>query len=216
MIEIWKYEKALKYEIFVKEEYQQAKEIIKQANLIFDIGSHIGFFSEWCLSLNPQVKIFAFEPMPLLFETMKERLSLYQNQIHFFNYGISSKTEKIPFFFNAQKTMQSSRFSSFLNPQGEKTEVNMMTLSQILEEYQISQINLLKMDIEGMEFEVFESRNESLFEHINAMIIEIHCFDKEKEEKSKWLQKWLPQFFSRVLFTPKEYDKRIGLFFCEK
>ena len=154
--------------------------------------------------------------MPLLFETMKERLSLYQNQIHFFNYGISSKTEKIPFFFNAQKTMQSSRFSSFLNPQGEKTEVNMMTLSQILEEYQISQINLLKMDIEGMEFEVFESRKESLFEHINAMIIEIHCFDKEKEEKSKWLQQWLPQFFSRVLFTPKEYDKRIGLFFCEK
>ena len=216
MIEIWKYEKALQYEIFVKEEYQQAKEIIKHANLIFDIGSHIGLFSEWCLSLNPQVEIFAFEPMPLLFETMEERLSSYQNQIHFFNYGISSKTERIPFFFNSQKTMQSSKFSSFLNPQGEKIEVNMISFSQILEEYQISQIDLIKMDIEGMEFEVLESRKESLFEHINAMIIEIHCFDTEKEEKSEWLQQWLPHFFSKVLFTPNEYDKRIGLLFCEK
>ena len=108
-------------------------------------------FSEWCLSLNPQVEIFAFEPMPLLFETMEERLSSYQNQIHFFNYGICSKTERIPFFFNSQKTMQSSKFSSFLNPQGEKIEVNMISFSQILEEYQISQIDLIKMDIEGFE-----------------------------------------------------------------
>lgn len=216
MIEIWKYEKALQYEIFVKEEYQQAKEIIKHANLIFDLGSHIGFFSEWCLSLNPQVEIFSFEPMPLLFETMEERLSSYQNQIHFFNYGISSKTEKIPFSFNSQKTMQSSKFSSFLNPQGEKIEVNMISLSQILEEYQISQIDLIKMDIEGMEFEVLESRWKEIFEKIHAMIIEVHCFDQEKEKKSEWLQQWLPHFFSKVLFTPNEYDKRIGLLFCEK
>ena len=112
--QLGKYEKALQYEIFVKEEYQQAKEIIKHANLIFDIGSHIGFFSEWCLSLNPQVKIFAFEPMPLLFETMKERLSLYQNQIHFFNYGISSKTEKIPFSSILKKLCNQVNFPHFL------------------------------------------------------------------------------------------------------
>lgn len=112
--------------------------------------------------------------------------------------------------------MQSSKFSSFLNPQGEKIEVNMISFSQILEEYQISQIDLIKMDIEGMELEVLESRKESLFDHINTMIIEIHCFDREKEEKSEWLQQWLPQFFSKVLFTPNEYDKRIGLLFCEK
>jgi hypothetical protein len=32
-----KYEKALEYEIFVKEEYGFAKEVIKKANCIFDI-----------------------------------------------------------------------------------------------------------------------------------------------------------------------------------
>jgi hypothetical protein len=34
---ILKYEKALEYEIFVKEEYGFAKEVIQKANCIFDI-----------------------------------------------------------------------------------------------------------------------------------------------------------------------------------
>lgn len=47
-----KYNKALEYEIFVKKEYSFADEAIKQAKIIFDIGGHIGLFSEYCLSIN--------------------------------------------------------------------------------------------------------------------------------------------------------------------
>lgn len=211
-----KYEKALQYEIFVKEEYQQAKEMIKQAKMIFDIGSHIGLFSEWCLSLNSQVKIFAFEPVPVLYEQMKKRLAPYEDQLHLFPQGIGTQIEKTAFFFNAQKTMQSSKYSSFLNPHGEKIEVSMTTLPHILEKYSLDTIDLLKMDVEGMEFEVLESRWKELFEKIQAMIIEIHCFDPEKEKKSEKIQSDLSSFFSKIFFTPNPYDHRIGLLFCEK
>ena len=40
-----KYEKALEYEIFIKEEYGFAKEKIQEAECIFDIWWHKWFFS---------------------------------------------------------------------------------------------------------------------------------------------------------------------------
>jgi hypothetical protein len=46
-----KHDQALRYEIFEKEEYSCAKQAIQRAKVIFDIGGHLGYFSEWCRSL---------------------------------------------------------------------------------------------------------------------------------------------------------------------
>lgn len=48
-----KYDQALEYEIFIKKEYAFADYFIQNANLIFDIGGHRGYFSKYCLSINP-------------------------------------------------------------------------------------------------------------------------------------------------------------------
>lgn len=82
------YNRALEYEIFMKEEYGFAKEQIRTAKVIFDIGGHIGLFSQWCLQLNPQAQIFFFEPFPQHLEQAKERLKVFAPQVKFFPYAM--------------------------------------------------------------------------------------------------------------------------------
>lgn len=77
------YNQALKYEIFIKEEYACAKTLIKSAKIIFDIGGHVGLFSEWCLKLNPQAEIHYFEPFEKLVQEAKARLQTFSSQIIF-------------------------------------------------------------------------------------------------------------------------------------
>ncbi len=77
------YNQALKYEIFVKEEYACVKPLIPSAKTIFDIGGHIGLFSERCLGLNPQVQIHYFEPFESLVHEAKIRLQSFASQIIF-------------------------------------------------------------------------------------------------------------------------------------
>jgi FkbM family methyltransferase len=67
---------------------------------------------------------------------------------------------------NEEKTMQSSKYSSFLNSKGKSIKVAMRTLEGYLREQNLDYIDLVKMDIEGMEFEVLESWDDELFEKI--------------------------------------------------
>jgi FkbM family methyltransferase len=54
--------------------------------------------------------------------------------------------------------MQSSKYSSFLNTKGREVKSEFITLEKYLKENSITKIDVLKMDIEGMEFEVLSSR----------------------------------------------------------
>lgn len=78
-----RYDQALRYEIFQKGEYLLAKDALLKSEWIFDIGSHLGFFAEWCRSLGSQAEIFCFEPLVELQEAAQQRLE-HDKKIRFF------------------------------------------------------------------------------------------------------------------------------------
>ena len=62
--------------------------------------------------------------------------------------GIGSKFENSTILFNEEKTMQSSKYSSFLNKNGKEINVGFITLKDYLRDNNIDKIDVLKMDIE--------------------------------------------------------------------
>ena len=110
-----KYERALEYEIFKKREYGFAKNEIENAECIFDIWWHIWYFSKRCRSLNSNAKIYYFEPIGEFYNKAKNLLWNDKNII-LNNLWIASKSENWTILLNKEKTMQSSKYSSFLNP----------------------------------------------------------------------------------------------------
>ena len=204
-----KYQKALEYEIFVKEEYWFAKEKIKQANCIFDIWGHVGYFSKRVRSLNTHTKIHYFEPFDELYLEAKENI-WWDVDIVLNNFWIAWKTGDWELFFNDKKTMQSSKFISFLNPWRASRSVNFLSLSEYIEKQKITSIDVLKMDIEGMEFEVLDSfKNE--WSIIHSMIIEIHLLNEELKSRWNLINQKLKDNFSFVEIKPSWYSENIFL-----
>ena len=180
-----KYEKALEYEIFKKKEYGFAKNEIENAECIFDIWWHIWYFSKRCRSLNSNAKIHYFEPIGEFYNKAKNLLWNGKNII-LNNLWIASKSENWTILLNKEKTMQSSKYSSFLNPSWEESQVKFTTLKEYLHQNNIDKIDVLKMDIEWMEFEVLKSRGDFERKKIENLIVEIHILNKEME--SEWIQ----------------------------
>ena len=54
-------------------EYMLLSKIIPKAKIIFDIGANIGDWTNECLVLNPDAKIFAFEASPQTAKTFLAR-----------------------------------------------------------------------------------------------------------------------------------------------
>ncbi len=207
-----KYDKALEYEIFIKKEYSFADEVIKQAKIVFDIGGHIGLFSQYCYSLNPWCEIHYFEPIPELYNQAKEQLK--NQNIVLNNIGISAQTGQQRIYFNSQKTMQSSIFNqTFLNPTGEERVVQMQNIEEYCVRQNISCIDLLKLDVEGMEYEILESFSDEFLQKIQALLLEFHIFSPEMETKLNDLEKKLSQkFIIKQIINP--YSSLLWYLFC--
>ncbi len=205
-----KYEKALEYEIFIKEEYGFAKEKIQNAECIFDIWWHKWLFSKRCKNINPNAEIHYFEPVEEFYNKAKETLWNDKNII-LNNYWISSKTESWTILLNQEKTMQSSKYTSFLNPKWSDIVVNFITLKDYLDLKNIDKIDVLKMDIEWMEFEVLSSRTDFERWKINNLITEIHLLNGKMI--SEWNQIFIKikNMFRNIKIIKSSYSNEIFL-----
>lgn len=205
-----KYNKALEYEIFVKEEYGFAKEKIKKANCIFDIWWHVWYFSEWCRKYNKTAKIYYYEPISELYDLAFEKLHHDKNVI-LNNFWVSEKTEEWILLFDGIKTMQSSKFSSFLNQKWEAKKVKFLSFNDIVDGYWFPLIDLVKIDIEWMEFDVLSSLSFENRKKIGSLIIEVHLLNDEFNERWNNLYSNLKEKFSHVELIPSWYTEKIFL-----
>ena len=210
-----KYENALKYEIFEKGEYDFAKNEIQNAKCIFDIWWHIWYFSKRCKSLNPNVEIHYFEPIEEFYNKAKNLLWNDKNII-LNNLWISPKSENWTILLNEKMTMQSSKYSSFLNPNWKKINVKFITLKEYLQKNNIENVDVLKMDIEWMEFEVLSSWWDFERKRINNLIIEIHILNEKMESEWILIFQKIKNIFSKVEIIEWWYRKEIFLLRANK
>lgn len=211
----FKYEKALEYEIFEKGEYSFSKNKIKSAKYIFDIWWHIWLFTKWCKDFNPNAEIHYFEPVKELYN--KAKSTLWNNKkIILNNCWIASKSEIWTILLNKKMSMQTSKYASFLNQYWEEIQVKYITLKEYLQENNIEKIDILKMDIEWMEFEVLASRWDFEREKIDNLTVEIHILNKKMEEEWNQIFLEIKNIFSNVKIIEWWYRKEIFLLRANK
>ena len=205
-----KYEKALEYEIFTKGEYSFAKSKIQNAKCIFDIWWHIWLFSQWCKIFNQESEIHYFEPVEYFYNKAKTTLWNDKNII-LNNYWIASKSGEWIILLNQKKTMQSSKYSSFLNPKWKQIECKFITLQDYLMKNNINKIDILKMDIEWMEFEVLSSRWDFERGKINSLIIEVHILNEKMKSEWNQISQKIKNIFWNIEIIKQWYREEIFL-----
>lgn len=140
-----------------------------QPEIIFDLGSNVGFSALYFHARFPNAKIFCFEPDPNNFSRLINNTKKIPS-IKCFPLGISGKSEKKIFYQSPLFHSRNSIFSR--NTQDKKIEITCITLKDAFELTNVNTINLLKFDIEGSEFEMFDSFRE--FNKIEIITGELH------------------------------------------
>jgi hypothetical protein len=62
---------------------------VKESDIVFDIGAHIGFFSYFALQKGAK-EVYAFEPNPYVFEILKKHAKMWSDKIKPFEIALYS------------------------------------------------------------------------------------------------------------------------------
>lgn len=191
--EIW-YENSeefyeLKKEIFSENCYYLKLE--KEKPVIVDLGAHIGMTVLYFKMLFPQAKITAYEPIPANFALLK--MNVEENQLENVTLVQAAVAPKSGQIILQEPTGEGAWTSGAgIIPGGwkgiqtnQKVTVAAVGIQEILSE----PVDLLKMDIEGMEYEVVRNMGPKI-RNVKMMVIEVH---PRKEHRAEEIKKILLQ-----------------------
>lgn len=160
-------------QIFIDQEYDfDTKNCPK---IIVDAGANIGLAAIYFASRYPESKIIAIEPELSNFDLLVKNVSSYDNIIAL-NAALWDKNEEIELvdtglgnwgFMTQAEECQEEHLGNISH------KIPGITIDKIMEENCIDTIDILKIDIEGAEREVFMNSS-AWIGKVNALIVELH------------------------------------------
>lgn len=197
-------------EIFKYREYKSCENVLKNSKngVVVDIGAHAGFFSIYSYCLNKNIKIYAIEPE----KNNLEYLSLNKKENKINNIKIiegaitkSSGYGKLAITDDSINNYVLSEDGANINFQNIKT----FSLKDFFSLNKIDRVLLLKLDIEGGEYEIFENISYDTINKVDNIILEYHLKNKGGYDQI-FLEKILRNNGFSVQLFPSGFDKTMG------
>jgi len=122
-------------EIFTRRAYARHGITLPDDAVVLDVGANIGMFSIFVALHRPAARIYAFEPVAELFETLGWNTRLYAPRARLFPFGLSDRRRLERFTYYPRYTMMSGQ-SVYADPEGEVEVIRHFLENQRLEENQ--------------------------------------------------------------------------------
>jgi len=199
-------------DIFVRNTYYFYTQKIEPT--IIDAGANIGMVTLYYKVLYPKAKILAFEPSPETFEILKDNVENNNlNDITIFNTAISDNNSSTMEFFHhgsVQGNTGSSVIKDIVLSKSKKIG-RIQVKNSKLSRYITQPVDMLKLDIEGMESEVIHDLiTSNKVDLVLESILEFHYNKKYDHNKLHSLLTELSScgfdyFIYRVEHDPSSY-----------
>ncbi|HEY5006186.1 MAG TPA: amino acid adenylation domain-containing protein, partial [Ktedonobacteraceae bacterium] len=203
-------------EIFVEQSYLKYGIQVADGDCIFDVGANIGLFTLFIHQKYPAARVYAFEPIPPIFEVLSNNVALYGLNTRIFQCGLSNETKLAQFTFYPHFSAMSGRYADVQEEESlihatvqnqdtrliqyidqllenrlshETVTCQLRTLSEIMRENHIQQIDLLKIDVEKSEMDVLYGIEEKDWQKIKQVVIEVHNHDGRLAQIKELLEK---------------------------
>ncbi|RZN83102.1 MAG: FkbM family methyltransferase [Winogradskyella sp.] len=138
---------------------------------VLDVGSNFGYLGAvWADSISKTGNVSAFEPNKNLFASVTKTVEAnekFKSNLKVYHLAVGAKNERIK--------LNASNFSS--NAQSMETaietyEVNMVTLDDFLNKKSFQQIDLIKIDVDGIELDILKGAKNLLQQNNSIVIVE--------------------------------------------
>lgn len=101
-------------EIFVGEVYLRGGIVLREGAVVFDVGANIGMFSLFIGARCPSAKVYAFEPVPEMFDKLRQNVRERGVTVRSFSYGLSDREHEVSFYYYPSISIMSCR-SDYIN-----------------------------------------------------------------------------------------------------
>jgi FkbM family methyltransferase len=156
---------------------------LKAGDVVLDVGGYRGQFVVLMLEKYPACVYYSFEPSPVSFAAMQERLGGYDN-VKLFNFGLGAT--------NRTGTLYDSERDSATFVDGTPiaiVEARIVDVAQFWKQHNITRVALMELNIEGGEFELLPYMLElGLLEQIERMMIQWHSVVSRSAKKQLEIQ----------------------------
>ena len=191
-------------------------QLITQSSVFIDIGANIGYYSILAAKLNPELKIFAFEPSPGAFDFLSDNIRLNNSKNIFpHKLALSNVEGKLTFYQHSNPKVkeleaQLGGSSSLVldeenKDQFQSIEVAASTLNKFVQSNTFDKIDIIKIDTEATEHLVIEGASDVLSKFKPIIICEVI---KNKIEKQ--LEEIFSRFGYRFFFVSENGLKEIS------
>lgn len=141
---------------------------ISDGDVVVDVGGHIGSFSVKTASKSGAAKIYTCEPFPPTFDILRSNTEKFDH-VEVSRIAISNRSGTDTLYFSEANPAE----NSLVRKTDNSIDVSLMTLEEFLDSKKITNVDLLKLDCEGAEFEILHA-SENVLGRIQKMVMEVH------------------------------------------
>ena len=159
-------------EFFVWDRYRDFN--LSDCKRVIDIGASVGLFTKYMLNKGAQ-EVYSVECDERSIRALISNFSFYDN-VHIVPKAVYS--EEVQLYYKEDNPLVNSldivgsEFSTHTSPLSKTVQA--ITLDSLIKSTQWDQIDLLKIDIEGSEWEVFKSTPDHVFSMADRILLEYH------------------------------------------
>lgn len=168
-----------KREKVIFSEHSYYPDLISKEPVLLDLGGCYGAFSKHFLEKFPASKILVVEANPTNFK----QINIDSKQCEILNKAISLKKGHIVFYEDENSSQNGSVLFNYF--EGVRHEIETISLEALLKDF--THVDLVKMDIEGAEWDILLNTPEDELLKIEQLTVEFHDFI-EKDKKRLTLQ----------------------------
>lgn len=168
-------------QIFREREYANV-ENLEDVEFVLDCGANVGLASIYFLRRFPRARVLAVEPDPENFAMCRRNLAPYGERAMVLQAGVWSHSTRLAVlqsrFGAAEKWGVQVR--PFRSDDPAEAAVDAYDIPALMEYAGVRKVDLLKLDIERSELEVFSSSQDQWLPAVRHLVIELHGEDCER------------------------------------
>jgi len=193
-------------EIFEDDCYQKFFKV-ESGDVVVDVGASVGLFTYSILDVKPK-QVYCLEPHPELYKTLNKNVGIEHN-VKTFNLGLSS-ADGINYLcglFDQNKAEMSNGNDGVM--------LETIAFDTLVKDNNITQIDFLKTDCEGAEYDLFSSKNLPwIKQNVKKIAGEFHLHDlKHKAKFRHFRETYLKEFTNYEVLAMDYYDIKYQLWF---
>jgi FkbM family methyltransferase len=130
----------------------------KKLEVAFDVGGNVGDYAKTIKQFNKECHVYSFEPHPVAYARLAETAKEYVFQAFNFGFGKENGTSNLYDHANSSFSSHASVYPDAIEKihkdRHVKYEIEIRTVDDFVKQHGIENIDLLKIDTEGCEYDI--------------------------------------------------------------